>query len=102
MARWIKWLIPIAIMACGVVALFAGFAYDLGFAGIPYQDPPPELAARYAFHSRIASVIRWGGLLMVAIGVIGLFAVTVWTLLWCQALKRRLRSGETKGGPAGE
>jgi hypothetical protein len=102
MVRWIRWLIPIVVTACGVVVLFAGFVYDLVFAGIPYQDPPPELAARYAFHSHIASIIEWGGLLIVAIGAIGLFVVTVWTLVRFQFSKSRLRNGAVEGKPAGE
>lgn len=28
--------------------------YDIVFAGIPYQDPTPDLQARYAFHRSIA------------------------------------------------
>ncbi len=89
MARWIKWLIPVAVMACGVAVLFAGLVYNLVFAGIPYQDPPPELAARYAFHSRVASAIEWGGLLTAAIGFVGLFTVIVWTLLRGQFPRRQ-------------
>ena len=38
-----------------------GFVYDVAFAGIPYPDPTPAMAADYAFHARIASLIRWAG-----------------------------------------
>lgn len=43
------------LISLGVLLLIFGFAYDLVFAGIPYQDPTPTISARYAFHSRIAS-----------------------------------------------
>lgn len=41
--------------------MVAGFIYDVLFAGIPYQDPTPEMSARYSLHANIASVIRWTG-----------------------------------------
>lgn len=81
MKRWGKWLLPTIMAACGAAAMLAGFVYDLAFAGIPYQDPPPELAAGYAFHSQVASTIRWGGLLMTAAGLIGLLVVAAWSVL---------------------
>ena len=58
MNRW--W--PLLLIAAGVCLIFGGFVYDILFAGIPYQDPTPEMAADYARHSRIASVIRGIGL----------------------------------------
>jgi hypothetical protein len=52
---------PIILIAAGLLLLVAGFIYDFEFAGIPYQDPTPELSARYARHASIASAIRWSG-----------------------------------------
>lgn len=49
-------------MATGLCLLLGGFVYDIVFAGIPYPDPTPEMSASYAFHSHIASLIRWVGL----------------------------------------
>ena len=43
-------------------------SYDVMFAGIPYQDPTPEMLARYAHHARIASIIRWFGVAVFLIG----------------------------------
>lgn len=52
---------PQAIIAAGLLLLVGGFIYDVMFAGIPYQDPTPEMSVRYALHSGIASTIRWFG-----------------------------------------
>ncbi len=52
---------PIILPVIGLVLLLAGFVYDVMFAGIPYQDPTPEMSARYAHHARIASSTCWLG-----------------------------------------
>jgi len=52
---------PLLVIAAGICLLVGGFVYDVMFAGIPYQDPTPEMSARYARHSRIASVLCWTG-----------------------------------------
>lgn len=63
---------PTRILIIGsIVVITCGFIYDLLFAGIPYQDPTPEMSARYAFHSSIAATIYtmgFGGLL---VGIFG-------------------------------
>lgn len=46
----------------GLAIIAAGFLYDVEFAGIPYQDPTPELTAKYNFHSSVASWIMRAGL----------------------------------------
>jgi len=68
----------LALIVIGIVVILAGFVYDVFFAGIPYQDPTPELSAAYNLHSQIAAAIRcmgmsvclagWGAL--VVLGVI--------------------------------
>lgn len=50
-----KRLWPFILIAAGLFFLIGGFIYDMEFAGIPYQDPTPEMSARYAYHSRVAS-----------------------------------------------
>jgi hypothetical protein len=55
------------ILGC-VLPLFGGFIYDILFAGIPYQDPTPELSASYALHANIASMICWFGAVVFLIG----------------------------------
>jgi hypothetical protein len=60
--------LPLLLVATGLAVFVGGFAYDLAYAGIPYQDPTPEMAAAYAYHARVASVIRWAGLGLVLLG----------------------------------
>jgi hypothetical protein len=52
---------PFLLIAAGLFLLLGGFIYDVVFAGIPYQDPTPEMLANYARHAHIASAIRWCG-----------------------------------------
>jgi len=54
--RW-----PFILIAAGLCLLLVGFIYDVMLAGIPYQDPTPEMSAHYTRHSRIASAIYWCG-----------------------------------------
>lgn len=49
--------LPLLIVGFGVFLIVGGFFYDVMFAGIPYQDPTPKMAARYAQHSHIASTV---------------------------------------------
>lgn len=67
MIRILKSLI-IAFPGLGVV--FAGFAYDLAFAGIPYPDPTELMAARHAFHSAVADRIIGGGAVLFVFGLV--------------------------------
>ena len=63
-----KKMLPFILIALGIIVFFAGFVYDVLYAGIPYQDPTPALAASYNFHSHIASIIRWSGMGICGIG----------------------------------
>ncbi len=64
----------------------SGFVYDVLFAGIPYQDPTPELQARYDFHSSVAGwFYKAGGILFLA----GLLAIPI-------ILKMTKQSGANK------
>jgi UPF0716 family protein affecting phage T7 exclusion len=47
---------PLTLIVAGLLLMTGGFVYDVMFAGIPYQDPTPEMSARYAYHSRVASM----------------------------------------------
>ena len=62
------------LLAVGLFLLLVGFIYDVRFAGIPYQDPTPEMSARHDHHARIASSIYWLG---VGIFLVGSLAGTV-------------------------
>jgi len=73
MTRRARWAITgAALMTAGIGLVFLGFVYDVLFAGIPYQDPPPELAARYARQAGIAGFISWLGVPPLGAGVIAL------------------------------
>ncbi len=65
---------PILLVATGLTVVVGGFVYDVAFAGIPYPDPTPAMAADYALHARAASLIRWGGLIVALSGVAAGFA----------------------------
>jgi hypothetical protein len=58
--------VALALIA-GLLIFVTGFLYDVMFAGIPYQDPTPELRAAYAFHSAVASFLELAGV-VVALG----------------------------------
>jgi hypothetical protein len=49
------------IMASGAVLIFAGLAYDLAFAGLPFQDPTPEMQENWLYHKRVANWITLSG-----------------------------------------
>ncbi|WP_448543129.1 hypothetical protein [Roseiflexus sp.] len=59
------------IIASGFVLIIAGFVYNVVFAGIPYQDPPPELVARYNLHAAIAQTITTTGIITMLAGIVG-------------------------------
>jgi hypothetical protein len=67
---------PFILIVLGIIIVLAGFVYDVLFAGIPYQDPTPALAASYNFHAQIASIIRWSGIGICIIG--GMIMVSRW------------------------
>ncbi len=69
MTRRARWAIAgAALIAAGVGLVFLGFVYDVLFAGIPYQDPPPELAAQYDREAWIAGFISWLGVPLLVTG----------------------------------
>lgn len=58
------------LIGAGVALIIVSFAYNVVFAGIPYQDPPPDLAARYAFHAAVANALFWAGSAVFLVGVV--------------------------------
>lgn len=58
----------ILLFAIGLFLMVGGFFYDVIFAGIPYQDPTPEMQASYDQHASIASLIRWSGVALLLAG----------------------------------
>ena len=59
----IKILLDIVIVA-GVIMLFAGLYFWLIKAGIPYQDPTPEMQMHYAKNLRTGEVLIAVGFLV--------------------------------------
>jgi amino acid transporter len=57
MGQIVRLLVPIAIVALGMMTMAFGFVYHVLFAGLPPQDPPPEVYATYQFHSSVAETI---------------------------------------------
>jgi len=64
-----KLLKVLATPLIGLGIIVAGFIYDIMFAGIPYQDPTPELLASWEFHSNVAFWIMTAGLAIFSIGL---------------------------------
>ena len=60
------------LASAGLIILAAGFAYDLAFAGLPYQDVSPEIQARWDFHHAVAGRIYLSGGIVFLLGVIGI------------------------------
>jgi hypothetical protein len=85
-----KRLWPHILVGAGVLLILGGFFYDVIFAGIPYQDPTPEMSARYSFHAHIASTLRWCGLGTLLLGAAAGVGRPVW---------RRFRSPRHLAGP---
>jgi hypothetical protein len=69
---------PLILLGAGLLLLIGGFVYDIVFAGIPYQDPPPDLIVSYNRHAHIASVLEWiGFILFLSSGVGGITQLVV-------------------------
>ncbi len=82
--RFIK---SICVSVLGIVIVIMGFVYDVLFAGIPYQDPTPELQARYDFHSSVAGMFyKTGGIVF----LVGLVAIP---FIWKRAKKKKCHGG---------
>jgi hypothetical protein len=66
------WIASVTVLLWGVLLLFAWFANETAYAGIPYPHPTPALAARYAYHHHVGEGIALAGFLTVATGAVGL------------------------------
>lgn len=61
---------PLVLACLGLFAFLGGFAYDVMFAGIPYQDPTVELQERYDWHAMVAERIQLGGLILLLVALV--------------------------------
>ena len=60
----------LALFAAGLTVVFAGFAYDVLYAGIPYQDDPgPVLSQRYAANVAVAGQFYRAGFWIAVAGL---------------------------------
>ena len=57
-------------MLGGVGIAILGFVYDAMFAGMPYQDPTPEMTKRYIQHAHVASALGVFGMAVSAAGLL--------------------------------
>jgi hypothetical protein len=69
---FIKRFWPLIPILLGILTLLFGFAWQVAFAGIPYPDPTPELAARYTLNTGIAHILYGIGELLCGGGVLAL------------------------------
>ncbi|MBR5421923.1 MAG: hypothetical protein IK115_12335 [Lachnospiraceae bacterium] len=68
-----------SVILSGVIILLIGFYYTAVKAGIPYQDPTPEMQYQYVINMRVgdslllmgAAMIVGGGILRLIAGLIG-------------------------------
>ncbi len=58
---------PKFLFLSSIVVVIVGFMYLVVFAGIPYQDAPPDLVARYGFHSSIGNTLVQIGVVLMAV-----------------------------------
>ena len=54
----------------GLAVVLIGFAYDVIFAGIPYQDPTPELQSKWESHKVVAGNIYIAGGVTFLLGIL--------------------------------
>ncbi len=86
LVRWVRGIR--GVIWAGVCLLVGGFIWDLFFAGLPYQDPTPQMQANWKMHKSIAEGIMPAGALLIG-AAIGAAAF--------RSIKRRLRPGNAKG-----
>jgi hypothetical protein len=80
MKRWLPFVILGAMAVFGMVVVVAGFIYDIKFAGFPYQDPTPEMQAKWRQNADIAATIMYSGITLVLLGIVGTAGLGVWRL----------------------
>ena len=63
--------LSLAFLLAGVIILLIAAYYSIVKAGIPYQDPPPELQIQYAVNAGIGDELFKTGLIVAALGILG-------------------------------
>lgn len=57
-----------SVILAGIIVLFIGLYYWMIEAGIPYQDPTPELQIKYAVNTEIGEVLIGKGFAIAVCG----------------------------------
>jgi hypothetical protein len=61
---------PLWFIIGGLALAVLGVMYDALFAGLPYQDPTPEMQADWLFHGKVAGWIMWSGSVILLTGCV--------------------------------
>lgn len=68
-----------SVILAGIILLFIGLYYSMIKAGIPYQDPPPELQIQYAVYMGIGEILLKNGFLAaICGGAVRLLLGVIW------------------------
>ena len=63
------------VLLLGIVLLIMGFIFEMILAGIPYQDPTPELTQKYMNYVFVAHILYKVGIPIVLLGLITIIAI---------------------------
>ena len=63
--------VPRLLVLLGLAVVAGGIVYDVLQAGLPYQDPTPEMRMQWERDARIAALIRRAGMGLVVLGAAG-------------------------------
>ena len=82
----LKKALPHLPVVFGLALLGSGLLYDTMFAGIPYQDPTPEMLARYERESAVSSTTMMTGVWVFVFGMV------VYVCRWLLRLRVKRRA----------
>ena len=74
----------------GFAIALIGLVYDTLFAGIPYQDPSPEIQSRWEFHKSLADLFYITGGIIFLLGLLAIPVVWIRTKVKYQQLNHTL------------
>jgi len=74
----------------GFAIALIGLVYDTLFAGIPYQDPAPEIQSRWEFHKSLADLFYITGGIIFLLGLLAIPVVWIRTKVKYQQLNHTL------------
>lgn len=72
--------ITVLLIVIGFSVMFMGLIYDVLFAGIPYQDPTPELLAEYNRNKATATRLFYIGGFFSSAGSIAAVVMAIWSV----------------------